>query len=128
MEKLLIVMQIVALGTLTALSIYLIVVLSRLRESLASIEKDFKALSARAIPVFQNLEQITSSIKDVTSSIGAQVDTVRHSIESMKTMVENMLDFERRIQARIEEPVLDSISFFTGVVKGIRTFVDRMRG
>ncbi len=127
MELLLIIMQIVALGCLSALSIYLITVLIRVREILTVIEQDFKTLSSKAIPVFENLEVITDKIKNVTLSIDAQVDMVKNAIQSIKDIADNIMNFERKIQDRIEEPVLETVSVFAGFIKGIRLFFERLR-
>ncbi len=127
METVLIVMQIVALACLSALSAYLIVVLVRVREILTSVDKDVKELSSRAIPVFENLEVITDKVKNVTQSVDEQVEAVRHSISSMKEVADNVVEFERRIQERIEEPVLETVSFLAALVKGVRTFLERVR-
>jgi len=120
-------MQIVALACLSALSAYLIVVLVRVREILTSVDKDVKELSSRAIPVFENLEVITDKVKNVTQSVDEQVEAVRHSISSMKEVADNVVEFERRIQERIEEPVLETVSFLAALVKGVRTFLERVR-
>ncbi len=127
METVLIIMQIVALACLSALSAYLIVVLVRVREILTSVDKDVKELSSRAIPVFENLEVITDKVKNVTQSVDEQVEAVRHSISSMKEVADNVVEFERRIQERIEEPVLETVSFLAALVKGVRTFLERVR-
>lgn len=128
MESLLIIVQIVALVCLSALSIYLIIVLVRVREFLTNVEKDVKELSSKAIPVFANLEVITEKIKNVTVNIDEQMEGVKQSIQSMKDIADNVVAFERRIQDRIEEPVLEAVSFLAAAVKGVRTFIERVRG
>lgn len=127
MELILVIMQIVALVCLSVLSVYLITVLVRVRGILTEVERDFKELSAKAIPVFENLEVITEKVRNVSQSIDAQVDMVRDSIQSIKDIADSILDFERRVQERIEEPVLDTVSVFAGFFKGVRAFVDRLR-
>lgn len=127
MDSLLIIFQIIALLCLSALSVYLIVVLVRVREILTSVEKDVKELSSKAIPVFSNLEVITDKIRNVTSNIDEQMEGVRQSIQSMKEIADSVVVFERRIQERIEEPVLEAVSFAVAAVKGVRTFLERVR-
>ena len=124
----LVVMEIIALACVSVLSIYLITVLARARSLLSAVEKDLKELSAKAIPVFENLEIITEKVKNVTESIDEQVDMVRHSISSIRDVADDIVDFERRIQARIEEPVMETVSILAAVFKGVRTFIDRLRG
>ena len=127
MNEFLVIMLIVALACLSALCIYLILVLARVRTIMTNVEKDVKELSSKAIPVFENLEIITAKIKNVTESIDEQVTMVKDSIRTVKDVADNIVRFERRVQERIEEPVLDTVSVFVSIVKGVRAFVDRMR-
>ena len=128
MDSILVVVQIFALVCLSVLCIFLISLLARFKTFLTGVEKDLKEISAKAIPVFENLEIITEKVKSVTESIDSQVELVRHSINSIKEITDNIANFERRVQARIEEPVLETVSILAAFLKGIRTFVDRMRG
>jgi uncharacterized protein YoxC len=121
-------MQIVALACLSALSVYLITVLIRVRGILSEVERDFKELSSKAIPVFENLEVITNKVRSVSESIDEQVEMVKHSIRTVKEVADSIVDFERRVQNRIEEPVLETVSVFAALFRGVRTFVDRIRG
>ncbi len=121
-------MQIIALLCVSVLSVYLIVVLSHMRQVLTNVEKDVKEIGAKALPVFENLEAITSKVKDIASDIDDQIDIVKHALGSVKEVAENVVEFERRIQQRIEEPVLETISFAAAIIKGVRTFFERVRG
>lgn len=127
METTLIVVQIVALLCLSSLSVYLIVVLVRVREILTSVQSDVRELTSKAVPVFANLEVITDKVKNVAENIDEQASGVRQSIQSLKEIVDNVVDFERRVQDRIEEPVLEAVSFVAAAVKGVRTFIERVR-
>src|SRR5947207_15120494 len=102
METFLLVMQIIALAAVTALCVYLINVLVRVRSLLETIEHDFREMSTKAIPVLENLESITDKIKSITESIGEQVDSVKDSISSLKDVADSIASFERRVQEHIE--------------------------
>ncbi len=121
-------MEIIALACVSALCVYLIIVLVRVRTMLAEVERDWKELSLHAIPVLENLEVITEKVKNISESIGDQVDMLKQSLQSIKEVADNILNFERRVQNSIEEPVFETMSVFTGFFKGIRAFVDRLRG
>jgi uncharacterized protein YoxC len=127
MEEFLIVMQIVALTALTILCVYLITVLVRVRNILTIIEHDIKELTAKAIPVFNNLEVITEKIKSVVENIDDQVELVKSSIHSVKEIIDNIVNFEQKVQQQIEEPVLETVGTFAAVFKGVRMFVARLR-
>jgi len=127
MESLRDLLEIVALAAVSVLCIYLVVVLVRVRSILALLEHETKELSARAIPVMENLEVITDRVKTITDDIDEQINVVKTAIHSFKVITENIADFERRVQNRIEEPVMDTVGTFAAIFKGLRTFVARLR-
>ena len=125
--EVLLIMEIISLAALTVVCVYLITVLVRVRNILTVVERDVRELTAKAIPVFENLEVITEKIKNVSESIDEQVDMVKSSIRSIKEIADNVITMERRIQERIEEPVLEAVGTFAAVFKGVRSFVARLR-
>jgi len=127
LEPVLVIALIVALVCLSALCVYMILFLLRVREILTGIEKDFKEMSARALPVLDNMEYITSRVKSIADNIDDQVMIVRESIGSVKEIVDNIVALEQKVQERIEGPILDTVAFVAALFKGVRTFVDRVR-
>ena len=127
MESLLVIAQILALLCLSALCIYLIVVLLRVRDILAGVEKDLKEMTLRALPILENMEYITSRVKSIAENIDDQVMIVRESISSIRQVADNVVQLERRVQDRIEGPILETVAFVAALFKGVRTFVDRVR-
>ena len=127
MEPILRIAEIAALFSAVALSIYLIVVLVKVKEMLISVEKDFKEISSKAIPVFENLEVITSKFKDVAETIDDEVVNIKESVKTMRDIADNIVSFERRLQDRVEVPIMEAASFFSAVVRGIKVFTERLR-
>lgn len=127
METILVISQVVALLCLSAVCVYVIVVLMRVREVLTSIEKDFKELTTRAVPILENMEFITSRVKGIAENIDDQVNSVRESIGSIKQVALNVVDLERKVQDRIEGPILEGVALVAALFKGLRAFVDRVR-
>ena len=127
MDSLLVVVEIIALASVAALCIFLLFVMVRVRSILIVIEKDLKEFSAKAMPVIENLEVITDRVKTISENIDEQVDVLKGAVSAFKDIAENIVDFERRVQDRIEEPVLETVSTFAAIFKGVRTFVTRLR-
>ena len=127
MESVLVIAQILALLCLSALCVYLIVVLIRLRDVLSGFEKDMKELTTRAIPVLDNMEYITGRVRGITDSIDDQLTSVRESLASVRSIAENVMSFERRVQERVEGPILEGVAVIAGVFKGLRAMVERFR-
>jgi uncharacterized protein YoxC len=126
-ESLLVVAQILALLCLSALCVYLIIVLLRVRDILVNVEKDLKEMTARALPVLENVEFITARVKSISESIDDQILIVRESIASVKQVADNVVELERKVQDKIEGPILETVAMVAAVFKGVRTFLDRVR-
>lgn len=127
MESVLLIAQILLYFCLSALCIYLIVVLLRVRDILHIVERDLKEMTSRAIPILENMEFITARVKSITESIDDQVMIVRESISSIRQIADNVVALERKVQDRIEGPILDAVAFVASVFNGVRTFFDRIR-
>ncbi|MGA9119787.1 MAG: DUF948 domain-containing protein, partial [Bacteroidota bacterium] len=110
-----------------ALCVYLIPVLVRFKKVLGEVERDVKEISTRALPILENTEYVTTRLKSIAESIDDQVLTVRDSIASIRQVADNIVELERRVQDRVEGPLLEGISFASAVVRGIRTFLERIR-
>ncbi len=127
MQDLLTIAEILALLCVSALCVYLIVVLARVKETVGHVEKDVKDLAAHALPILENTEYITARLKSVAENVDDQMLTVRESIASIREIADNVVALERKIQERIEGPVLDGVSYLSAIVTGIRTFIQRVR-
>lgn len=127
METILVITQILALLCLSALCIYMIVVLLRVREILSNLERDIKEMTVRAVPILENMEFITAKVKTISENIDDQVNSVRESIVSMRQVAMNVVDLERKMQERIEGPILEGVAVVSAIFKGVRTFVERVR-
>ncbi|HLA68940.1 MAG TPA: hypothetical protein VJN65_04480 [Bacteroidota bacterium] len=122
MDSLRSVVETVALLSATALCIYLIVVLARLKEVLILIQKDLSEIGAKAKPVFENLQVITEKLKSVSGKIDDQIGLVRGSLESVKNAADNIVAFEQRIQDSLEEPVLRLSTMVAAFVNRIASY------
>ena len=127
METTLILAEILALLCLAALCIYVVIVLIRLRSVLTNLERDLKEFAGRAIPVLENIEDITAKFKNVAASIEQEIGAMKESITAVRQIAENVVNFERRVQERIEIPVMEAVSVIAALFKGVRAFLDRLK-
>jgi uncharacterized protein YoxC len=111
-----------------ALCIYLIITLSKLRESLNKIQEDVGEISRNAVPLFENLKIITDKVKNVSENVDDQITILGSSVESIREMTENIVSFEQNIQREIEGPVMEAFSFISAVVKGVKAFLTKLKG
>ncbi len=127
METALLAAQLLALVAVTAVCVFLIIVLIRVKEMLTSIERDIKAVTERTMPVLENIDYISSRVKNITDNVDDQVMMVRESMGSIREIADNVVALERRVQDRLEGPILDTVAFVSALFKGVRTFSERLR-
>ena len=128
MNNLLMFAQIILVFSLAGLAIYLFIVLAKVKTLLVQIESDVKNVSARVIPVLENMEVITSKLRSITANFDDQMTIITSSVQSIKEIADSIVDFERRVQDRIEAPVLEVAGILGSVVRGIAAFINRLRG
>ena len=128
MNNLLMFAQIILVFSLAGLAIYLFIVLAKVKTLLVQIESDVKNVSARVIPVLENMEVITSKLRSITANFDDQKTIITSSVQSIKEIADSIVDFERRVQDRIEAPVLEVAGILGSVVRGIAAFINRLRG
>ncbi len=126
MESFLLIAQILVLLSLSALAIYLVVVLSKVKDMLSTVEVNIKEVSARAIPVLENMEALTSKLRTITDSIDDQMSLIRNSLQTLRDVTENISRFERKLQDHIEGPVMEVASVIGGFISGIAGFLNRI--
>ncbi|HLE33014.1 MAG TPA: hypothetical protein VJB38_10425 [Bacteroidota bacterium] len=122
MDSLRSVVEVVALLSASALCIYLIVVLARLKDVLTLLQKDLSEIGAKAKPVFENLQVITERLKSVSGKIDDQIGLVKGSLESVKSAADNFVAFEQRIQDSLEEPVIRLTTVVSSFVNRIASY------
>ncbi|MFA6542137.1 MAG: DUF948 domain-containing protein [Bacteroidota bacterium] len=123
---LLLIAQIIILLSLSALAIYMIVVLARLREVLGTVDQNLKQLTAKTLPTLDNLEVITTKLRTIVVNFDEQLDSVKESVETIKGIAENVAAFERRIQDAVESPIMEVMNTIGGIIRGFTTFLGRV--
>jgi uncharacterized protein YoxC len=123
---LLLIAQIIILLSLSALAIYMIVVLSKLRELIGTVDQNLKQITSKTLPTLDNLEVITAKLRTIVVNFDEQLDTVKESVETIKGIAENVAAFERRLQDAVESPIMDVMNAIGGIIRGFTSFLGRV--
>lgn len=127
MDTVLELMQIIALVCFSILSVILIAVLLRVKTLVVEAQENLREIRSRSVPLLDNLEAITSKIRSISENVDEQVEGVRDAISSIRGVAEDIVTLERRVQERVEGPVLDTVAYLVAIIKGLRTFIERVR-
>lgn len=119
MDTLLDVAQVLALLSVSALCIYVMVVLARLKDLLAALQQNLAEFNLYAKPVLENLLFITEKFRSIAMTIDEQVSVLKESLESIKAAAENVVAFERRVRQLFEEPIVRLTAALSGVMNRV---------
>jgi uncharacterized protein YoxC len=127
MEVALTVAKVLALLAVAALCVYIIVLLAQVKQSITMIEGTVKDVSTHVIPVLDNVEFLTAKVSSITETVEEQMGIVKESVGTLKSVTDNIAQFERDIQSRVEGPIRETASVVRAVSKGVKTFFERVR-
>ena len=125
METLIDMGKVLALFSVAALCVYLIYVLSRLNGLLLLFQRDFSDIARNLKPILENLNTVSDRMKSITAKVDEQVVLFKASLESFKALADNVVNFESRVQERLEEPIIRVTSLIGAFVGRILSFFGR---
>jgi uncharacterized protein YoxC len=106
-------------ASLVLILIFWIPVLLQVRRTAHEAEKLFDSVRLQIAPVSHDVTAISLEVKSVIQSIHRQVDRVEGGIETVHDMAVRAKEFQIGVQRRIEEPLLQFVAVFGGVIRGI---------
>ncbi len=125
METLIDIGKVLALFSAAGLCVYLIVVLMRLNGLLILFQRDFSEIARNLKPILENLNIVADRLKSITTKIDDQVLLFKSSLESFKALADNVVNFEVRVQERLEEPIIRVTSLIGTFIGRILSFFGR---
>jgi len=117
--------KVLALFSAAALCVYLIYVLSRVNGVLLLFQRDFSEITRNLKPILENLNTVADRLKSITAKVDEQVILFKASLESFKALADNVVNFEVRVQERLEEPIIRVTSLIGAFVGRILSFFGR---
>ncbi len=128
MESFLTIAQILVLLLLSGVAVYAMVVLVKLRDLLMTVDSNLKQVATKAMPTLDNLEAITSKIRNIVENFDEQIAVLKSSVDTLKSVADNVAAFERRVQDAIESPIMEVMNTIGGVIRGFTSFFNRAVG
>ncbi len=108
-------------------AIFAVPALLQIRRTARSVENTAKTLNQNLPGILTSLDEITTNLASSSMSLRGQVENVRLAVDKIVSIADDVVDFERNLRQTIEEPLVDTLTTFAAVVKGIRVFLDVFR-
>ncbi len=116
-----------------AIAFFLLVVFSiptimQVRRTAHHLEQTSRTLNHNLPGILTNVDEITTNLTRTTQSIRSQVEGLSVAVEKIQNMVDDVVGLERELRSEIEPPVVETLNTVTAIVKGLRKFVEVLKG
>jgi uncharacterized protein YoxC len=117
----------IVLILISALVISLIVYLGKITRSIQELQKDISKISDKLEPLLFSISELTEKFSDIGDAAKQQLETTKGMVFSVRDRVEKILEFEGKIRAGIEGPVMSVINQFKAISNGVNTFLSYLK-
>jgi uncharacterized protein YoxC len=117
----------VVLILISALVIFLIVYLGKITRSIQELQKDISKISDKLEPLLSSLSEVTDKLSDLSDQANRQLEATKGIVFSVKERVKKILEFEEKIRAGIEGPVMGVVNQFKAISNGVSTFLSYLK-
>ncbi len=113
----------IALLAVSAACIYSIILMKDAKQVLNQMERSIREVSDKSAPLLENSGVITGKIREIAENVDGEVSNIKGAVDSIVGAIDDLVELERKLKARIEDPVLDTAGYVAGITKGIKAFL-----
>ena len=118
------VLLIILIISASALCIYLIFTLNKLRKSFEVLQNDVHTISEKTVPVLENLEEVTRKAAQITSEAEEQISEIKTFIQGIKGKVNRVVDLPGKINP--ENRISELLKNLNAIAKGFSVFWSKL--
>ena len=128
MSDLLYIAGAIALLALAALFVYVIFFLRQTKELIIGANRTLNDISGQINLQLQNVDGIVKNVGKLTDDLTDVVDDATAIIHEGRVVVVSLLELEQTLQKSIQAPIVEIVSVFGALGKGIKAFRKRLSG
>ncbi len=99
----------------------------KITEKVEVLTKDFADIKPKVYETVDKANSLSDNVNSFVSKINKNVDVLEDVVDKVKDTADSILDFEKRIQSKIEPPVMDTVNTISAVSVGVKTFFDSLK-
>lgn len=92
-----------------------------------SLNDEFANFKVKVDPLIEDSKQLVRRLNAISEKVEGNIDSVRETVDKMRGVIDEVIDFKKRLQEKIEVPLKDTIAFYASVVKGVKVFFEKLR-
>jgi uncharacterized protein YoxC len=110
-------------ASVVVLMIFLIPVLLQVRRTAREAEKTLETVRTQIVPLSHDLTVISAEVTGIVRSVHRQVETVEDGISTVGDAALRFREFQGKIERIVEEPLLEIVALFSGLIRGVEAFL-----
>lgn len=88
------------------------------------LQEDLNKFKTSVDPLIEDTRNMIQKINKVSDKVDENFVYVTKTLQKLGSATDDIIDFKDRIFRKAEPPILDTISAFAGIVKGVKVFTD----
>ncbi|NOX37816.1 MAG: DUF948 domain-containing protein [Calditrichaeota bacterium] len=106
---------------------FLVPTIVQLRRTAKRVEVISDSLNHHLPAILTNLDEITTNLTSILTSGRRQVMMLEEAAQEVKGMVDDIVQLEKDIKRRIEDPFVETFTTLAAVARAIRAFLDVLK-
>ncbi len=96
----------------------------KITKKVEGLSSDVKEIKPKVIESFDKIILLSDNINTAVKKVNENIDVLGTVVDKVKVTADSIIDFEKKVQSRIEPPVMDTVKTITAVSAGVKTFFD----
>lgn len=106
---------------------YLLKILKATSSKLNELTSEIKDVKTKLNPAIEKFQLLTENTTSLVTSVKDNIDLLRTSVNKINSVVDDLVEFEKKVQSRIEPPILETANTIAAFSAGIKTFFESYR-
>jgi len=103
---------------------YLLKILKTATSKFEELTAEVKDVKAKLNPVIEKSGLVADNVNLILSKVKDNIDLLETSVTKINNVVDDVVEFERKVQSKIEPPVMETANTIYALSAGIKTFFD----
>jgi len=106
---------------------FLLPTVLQVRRTAQRVESVSENLNRYLPGILGNLDEISENVARMMSYSRSQMEVLGTAVDEVKHMVDDIVHLEKDIKKRIEDPLVETLTTLTAIVKALRSFLDAIK-
>lgn len=98
--------------------------IKKISAKIENLSKDISDVKPKVTEAIDKINSISDNVNSVVKKVNDNMDILGTVVDRFKDTADSIIDFEKKIQSKIEPPVMDTLNTISAVSVGVKTFMD----